>query len=130
VTVEIGTGVPITGTFSNINWANGPYYLKTETDPTGETNYTITGNSQLLSVPYVIYAKDVQNKDDADADPTNEIQVLSMTANNLSLSKGGGNVTIPGDNWGSQTVITDVTLTGSGLPTNPLKVAQQSASAG
>lgn len=56
VTVEIGSGIPITGTFAEINWAGGPYFIKTETDPTGGTTYTIVGTSQLLSVPYALYA--------------------------------------------------------------------------
>jgi len=57
VTVEIGTGIPLTGTFAGIDWSNGPYFIKTETDPTGGTNYTIVGTSQLLSAPYALYAK-------------------------------------------------------------------------
>lgn len=61
VSIEIGAGSPVTGTFANINWANGPYFIKTETDPTGGTNYTITGISQLLSVPYALYAGNVVN---------------------------------------------------------------------
>lgn len=56
VTLEIGGGTPVTGTFSGINWATGTYFIKIETDPTGGTNYTITGASQLLSVPYALYA--------------------------------------------------------------------------
>jgi len=57
LTIEIGGGTTITGTFSAINWASGPYFLKTETDPTGGTTYTITGTSQLLSAPYALLAK-------------------------------------------------------------------------
>jgi len=57
VTIEIGGGIPLTGIFSSINWTSGSYYLKTETDPTGGTNYSITGTSQLISVPYALYAK-------------------------------------------------------------------------
>src|SRR5690606_20695816 len=57
VTVEIGTGIPLTGTFAGIDWSNGSYFIKTETDPTGGTNYTIVGISQLLSTPYALYAK-------------------------------------------------------------------------
>ena len=57
ISIQIGGGIPVTGTFSAINWASGPYYIKTETDPTGGTNYTITGTTQLLSVPYALYAK-------------------------------------------------------------------------
>jgi len=44
------------GDFSSIDWSDGPYYIKVETDPTGGTNYSITGTSQLLSVPYAKYA--------------------------------------------------------------------------
>lgn len=57
VTIEIGGGLPITGTFSAINWSTGTYFIKTETDPTGGSNYTIVGTSQLLSVPYALYAE-------------------------------------------------------------------------
>ncbi len=56
-TIEIGGGNIVLGDFSTIDWANGPYFVKTETDPTGGTNYTITGTSQLLSVPYALYAQ-------------------------------------------------------------------------
>ncbi|MBE9467506.1 MAG: DUF1566 domain-containing protein [Bacteroidetes bacterium] len=61
VTLEIGAGIPITGAFASINWANDIYFIKTETDPTGGTNYTITGVSQLLSVPYALHAKTAEN---------------------------------------------------------------------
>ncbi len=63
VTIEIGDGTIVSGNLSSIDWANGPYFIKTETDPTalGGTNYTITGTSQLLSVPYAMYAKTAEN---------------------------------------------------------------------
>jgi hypothetical protein len=61
VTVEIGGGVALSGTFSDIEWASGTYFLKTETDPTGGTSYTISGTSQLLSVPYALHAKTAEN---------------------------------------------------------------------
>ncbi len=57
VTLEIGGGTAVTGKLDTINWKNGPYFLKTEIDPDGGTNYTITGTSQLLSVPYALYAE-------------------------------------------------------------------------
>lgn len=57
-TIEIGGGTVVSGVFADINWANGPYFIKTQTDPTGGTNYTISGTSQLLSVPYALFAKD------------------------------------------------------------------------
>jgi hypothetical protein len=56
VSLEIGSGTPVTGTLASVNWANGPYYIQTEIDPTGGTNYTLTGAYQLLSVPFALYA--------------------------------------------------------------------------
>lgn len=60
VSVDLGTGALVSGNFATINWAAGPYFIKTETDPTGGTSYTITGTSQLLSVPYALYADKVK----------------------------------------------------------------------
>jgi len=59
-TLEIGSGTPVTGTFAGIDWSTGTYFIKTETDPAGGTNYTITGTSQMLSVPYALFADKVQ----------------------------------------------------------------------
>ena len=61
VTVEIGGGDALSGTFSDIDWGSGTYFLKAETDPKGGTNYTISGTSQLLSVPYALHAKTAEN---------------------------------------------------------------------
>ena len=60
VSLEIGSGTAIVGSFSSIDWSDGPYFLKTESDPSGGTNYTISGTSELLSVPYALYAKDCE----------------------------------------------------------------------
>ncbi len=60
VTMEIGTGTTIDD-FSAIDWAEGPYFLKTETDLNGGTSYTITGTTQLLSVPYALFSKKAGN---------------------------------------------------------------------
>ena len=57
VSVEIGSGTVVSGTFNTIDWSAGPYFVKTESDPTGGSTYTITGTSQLMSVPYALYAK-------------------------------------------------------------------------
>ena len=62
ITIAIGTGAVVSGTFSAIVWSAGPYFIKTEIDPAGGTAYSITATSELLSVPYALYAKDVQNK--------------------------------------------------------------------
>ena len=61
VTIEIGSGIPQTGTFETIDWSFAPYSIYIETDPTGGTDYTIFSISELLSVPYAMYAKTAEN---------------------------------------------------------------------
>ena len=56
VTLQVGGGTVVSGSMSGIDWAAGPYFIKTETDPEGGSNYSITGSSQLLSVPYALYS--------------------------------------------------------------------------
>ena len=56
VNLEIGTGIT-TDDFTLIDWSNGPYFMETAADVTGGTNYIIMGTSQLMSVPYALYAK-------------------------------------------------------------------------
>ncbi len=61
VTLEIGGGTLLSGNFANINWANGPFFVKLETDVNGGSNYTISNTQQLLSVPYALYAASAGN---------------------------------------------------------------------
>ena len=56
ISLEIGAGSVLTGSFPAIDWTNGPYFLKTEIDPTGGSAYTISSVNQFLSVPYAKYA--------------------------------------------------------------------------
>jgi hypothetical protein len=56
VSLEIGAGTPVLGTLAAINWATGPYFIKTETDPSGGTSYSISGTSELVSVPYALFS--------------------------------------------------------------------------
>ena len=56
VNLEIGTGTT-SYDFTTIDWANGPYFMETAVDITGGTSYTVMGTSQLMSVPYALYAK-------------------------------------------------------------------------
>ena len=61
ITLEIGSGVTISGNLYNIDWGDGAYFLKTETDPGGGYNYSISGTSRFLSVPYALHAKTAEN---------------------------------------------------------------------
>jgi hypothetical protein len=61
ISIEIGNGVVTTGVFSNINWGANSYFIKTEVDPSGGTSYSISGTTQMLSVPYALYAENTKN---------------------------------------------------------------------
>lgn len=62
VSLEIGgvNASVIFGTINTIDWSTGSYFIKTETDPTGGFNYTISGTNEIMSVPYAFYAKKVE----------------------------------------------------------------------
>lgn len=69
-TLEIGTGTVVAGTFGSINWGSGSKYLKTELDITGGTNYAAAGTSELISVPYALYAAQAQSGQQGPTGPT------------------------------------------------------------
>lgn len=57
ISLVIGQGAAVSGNFNTIDWSTGTYFIKTDVDPSGGTMYSITGYSQLLSVPYAKYAE-------------------------------------------------------------------------
>ena len=59
-TFNIGEGTPLTGSFSDIDWSTGLYYLKVEIDPNNGTAFEVAGTSELLSVPYALYADNTE----------------------------------------------------------------------
>jgi hypothetical protein len=86
-TVKVGAGSILSGSFSGIDWST-EMYMKTEVaNPAGGT-YSDMGTVQLLSVPYALYAKNVENNNDADANPTNELQNLTLIGDTLKISNG------------------------------------------
>ncbi|MBP7497553.1 MAG: hypothetical protein KA792_07830 [Bacteroidales bacterium] len=54
--IEIGNGTLLSGSFVDINWAEGPYYISTELSTDGGFTYLLKGVAQLFSVPYALYA--------------------------------------------------------------------------
>src|SRR4030042_411811 len=62
VTLEIGTGTLVSGSFTTIDWQNdGPFFLMTEIDMAGGETFTEVGTSELLSVPFALNAKTAGN---------------------------------------------------------------------
>ena len=119
VNLEIGNGTVVTGTFATIDWANGPYFIETAVDVTGGTSYTVMGTSQLMSVPYALYAKTSGNgqgpvgpqgpQGPAGADGIDGVTGPQGPAG----ADGQGGVTTAG---------TNVTITGSGTVSDPYVV--------
>lgn len=106
VSIEIGSGSVVSGDFSTIDWSNGPYFLKTETDLNAGTNYTIIGTSQLLSTPYALHAKTAESLSTTISETQNLNDVLSIgnDANNGSI------VNLDQLTIGSNTATTDAAL--------------------
>lgn len=145
INLQIGEGTILTGVFSSINWGVNNKFVRMEMDPTGGSSFTFLGTSQLLSVPYALYAESsgnsgttysagngisisgniiansapdqtvtltgagsttvngtypnftvtsIDNVNDADSNPTNELQTLSQTGTNVTLSNGGGTISV------------------------------------
>lgn len=80
INISIGSGVVVSGTYSTIEWGRGTHFLKTEIDPTGGTAYSITSTSELLSVPYALYASYTKTAANA--------QSLTLPFNNSSSYTG------------------------------------------
>ncbi|MDD4490442.1 MAG: DUF1566 domain-containing protein [Paludibacter sp.] len=112
VSIEIGGGAG----FNTIDWSAGPYFIETKTDPAGGTNYTITGTSQLLSVPYALHAKTAETVSGGITETDPVFTAWDKNYNDL-INKP----TIDGSET-KVTAGTNVTVTGSGTTVNPYVV--------
>lgn len=136
VTIEVGAGNPILGSFADIDWSYGSYYLKSEVDPAGGNNYSITGVKQLLSVPYALYAgnttggfsgdyNDLVNTPDIPTVPTN-VSAFTNDAQYITQSALGSTLQGYATVGSIPTVPTNISafvndrgyITSSGVPTN------------
>ena len=95
VDLELGNG-----SFNSLDWGGHAYFLKIEVDPDNGTSFTHLGTSPLLSVPYALHARTVEMDmvDDADSDPGNELQTLSLDGSDLTIADGN-TVTLPSSPW-------------------------------
>ena len=57
VNMVIGQGTVLSGTFANINWSTGNYWVSLGVDFANGTNYVDYGSQRLMSAPYALYAK-------------------------------------------------------------------------
>lgn len=103
VSIQIGGGSTVSGTFKSIDWANGTYYIQIETDPTGGSNYTISGKSQILSVPYALHAQTVGSVEtdaslEGEGNPNSPLKIAPQSASYGQVLEWDGNSWKPGIN--------------------------------
>lgn len=142
----IGTGTVVAGAYPTSGmWAVNNKFLQVEIDPAGGNAFTDLGTTQMVSVPYAHVSGTSQYATNAGSSDTttggidpSQIkdggaiagQVLKFDGTNwipdVDNSGGSGG----SDNWGTQTVITNTTLSGNGTSGNALRIAQQGASMG
>lgn len=115
--IKLGLGTVVSGTFSTINWSTGIYFAKVEMDAAGGSNYLTMGTSQMLSVPYALYAEkagsavlapslslsgtslSIAGGNTVNLSTINtDAQTLSLTGNALSIS-AGNTVNLPANPW-------------------------------
>ena len=87
LTLEVGSGSVATGTFATIDWLQGPYFLKTEMDMDGGANYTITGVTEFVSVPYVKMAENTNN--------ANSVKTVANGSNVGDMNYWNGTTWVP-----------------------------------
>ena len=94
LTLEIGGGSVQQGIFADIDWADGLYFLKTETDPNGGSDYSVTSTQHLLSVPYALYSKEAGNGFSGDYnDLTNKPTIPTVPTNVSAFTNDAGYLT-------------------------------------
>lgn len=57
VSLQIGRGTPVLGVFDSLDWENGPFFIQVAYDVNGGNAFELAGTSELLSVPYALYAR-------------------------------------------------------------------------
>lgn len=86
IELNVGEGEVDFGDFTEIDWSKGKYFIQVELDIEGGSKFSIMGISQLMSVPYAMYAVKAGNANDADANPENELQDLILSGNKLRIT--------------------------------------------
>jgi hypothetical protein len=114
--LTIGKGSIISGDMQGLAWSNHEYWIMVELKSPGSSSFVEMGRSQLMSVPYALFAADADINLEAgsgiviqdakisalDVSPENELQTLSLNGNELTLSHDGGTIILPeggSDSW-------------------------------
>lgn len=116
VNFAIGGGTLVSGSFANINWAQGPYFVQVELDATGGSTYIIMNTTQLLSVPYALYAEKSGNPTlQAGSGITIQNDSIINTAQNQQVNLSGTGQTNITGTYPNYVVNTPNILAGNGI---------------
>jgi len=88
--LAVGRGTASQGTFAGLKWGATNHFLRVEIDPAGGSNFRVMGTSELLSVPYALYAG-----------MAGQLAGTGVTGTTTTSSaQGGGNTPgVPGQVW-------------------------------
>lgn len=62
VALQIGNGSIVSGDFPAIQWGSDVYFTQIEVDTNGGEDFQLLGTTQLLSVPYALHAKTIDQE--------------------------------------------------------------------
>lgn len=97
INLTIGTGTPTYGYFEEIDWSAGDFFVSVAMDTEGGDNFVDMSTSQLLSVPYAMYAKSASSADAIGDVDVKEIKDLKKNLSDLQTKLGAVNKVLMGD---------------------------------
>lgn len=142
ISLVIGSGNSTFGQFKDIAWNDGLKYIKMEYSDDGSNNYSLQNTSLINSVPYALYAENVnivagagikldgnkiENIGDNDHDPKNEIQQLVLEGNKLTLSNAN-TIFLPNSNFIIPINTTSEILSLKNIPQGTMMLSSDNAS--
>ena len=127
--IKIGRGAPVSGTFSSIDWGADEYHVQIEVDADGN-GYVDMGKTQMMSVPYALYAKTSGSAGATTLDGLTDVNVSGVTTNQIlswngtewvpittsggTVYNAGSGLTLTGTTFSNTAPDQTVTLSGSG----------------
>ena len=120
----IGAGAVQSGSMATIDWSNDNYYLKVSMDATGGTNFLTMGTTQLLSVPYAMYAKSAGSVSGSSGITITSVSsagdtlYLSNGKTFVAVGNGIGSIVLPSCTTNAVTAITSNSATFGGAVIN------------
>ncbi|MEM6378166.1 MAG: hypothetical protein AAF705_08130, partial [Bacteroidota bacterium] len=90
-TLIVSKGTISFGDFQQLDWTKMNLFLQVDIDLNLNQTYTFMGKTRIMPVPVALHAMSADDVDDADADPTNELQFLQYDSLTNTLQLTGAN---------------------------------------